>query len=74
MSRGVDLEYDALVVACGTKAIPALDGALTFRGPSDVERIQALLAELEAGAVRRVVFALPAASRLAACRSTSWLS
>jgi sulfide:quinone oxidoreductase len=60
MSRGVDLEYDALVVACGTKAIPALDAALTFRGPSDVERIQALLAELEAGAVRRVVFALPA--------------
>ena len=59
-SRGVDLAYDALVVACGTKAIPALDGALTFRGPSDVERIRALLAELEAGDVRRVVFALPA--------------
>ena len=30
-ARRVDLEYDALVVACGTKAIPALDAALTFR-------------------------------------------
>jgi sulfide:quinone oxidoreductase len=58
-SRGAELAYDVLVLACGTKAVPAIDGALTFRGPSDVERFQALLAEIEAGAVRRLVFALP---------------
>jgi sulfide:quinone oxidoreductase len=58
-SRGAELAFDALVVACGAKAVPALDGALTFRGPSDVERFHALLAELEAKTVRRLVFALP---------------
>jgi sulfide:quinone oxidoreductase len=58
-SRGAELEYDVLVVACGARATPALEGALTFRGPSDTERVQALLGELEAGAVRRLVFACP---------------
>jgi sulfide:quinone oxidoreductase len=57
-SRG-SLAYDALVVACGTRAVTALDGALTFRGPSDIERFQALLAEIESGAVSSVAFALP---------------
>jgi sulfide:quinone oxidoreductase len=60
-SRGAELAYDALVVACGTRSLPALDGALTFRGPSDSERVHDLLAEIESGAVTRVVFALPVA-------------
>jgi sulfide:quinone oxidoreductase len=51
--------YDVLVVACGTRALPALAGALTFRGPADVEAFRTLLTELEAGVVGRVVFALP---------------
>ncbi len=58
-SRGAELVYDVLVVACGTRPIPTLRGALTFRGPSDVERFAALLAEIDAGAVHRVVFAVP---------------
>ena len=61
-SRGAELAYDVLVVACGARATPALEGALTFRGPSDTERFQALLAELEGGAVRRLVFACPASA------------
>ncbi len=61
-SRGAEFVYDVLVVACGARAAPALEGALTFRGPSDTERFQALLAELEAGAVRRLVFACPASA------------
>jgi sulfide:quinone oxidoreductase len=61
-SRGAELAYDVLVVACGARATPALEGALTFRGPSDTERFQSLLAELEAGAVRRLVFACPASA------------
>jgi sulfide:quinone oxidoreductase len=58
-SQAPELAYDVLVVACGTKAIPILDGALTFRGPSDSERFQTLLSELETGRVRRLVFAVP---------------
>jgi sulfide:quinone oxidoreductase len=59
VGRGMTIGYDVLVVACGTRALPALAGALTFRGPADVEAFRGLLAELEAGVVGRVVFALP---------------
>ena len=59
-SHGLELRYDVLVVACGTKAVPALEGALAFRGPSDVERLRTLLARLEHGEVDRLAFALPA--------------
>src|SRR5262245_27024826 len=58
-SRGAVLAYDVLVVACGTRPVPTLEGALTFRGPSDVDRLRTLLTEIEAGAARRIVFAVP---------------
>ena len=58
-SRGAELPYDVIVVACGTRSIEALEGALTFRGPSDTERLQALLDEIERGEASRVVFVLP---------------
>jgi sulfide:quinone oxidoreductase len=58
-SRGAELTYDALVIATGTRPVPVLHGALTFRGPSDVDRLRALLAELDAGRAKRVVFTLP---------------
>ncbi len=56
---GMTVGYDVLVVACGTRALPGLDGALTFRGPADVEAFRGVLTELEAGVVGRVVFVLP---------------
>ena len=49
-----------LLIACGAAPRPAVDGALTFRGPADTEKIEHLLAEIEAGEVRRVAFAVPA--------------
>jgi sulfide:quinone oxidoreductase len=58
----------------------AVDGALTFRGPADTERIDALLAELESGEVRRVAFAVPAGAVWSlpayefALMSSSWLA
>ncbi len=52
--------YSMLLIACGAAPRPAVDGALTFRGPADTERIEHLLAEIEAGEVRRVAFAVPA--------------
>ena len=57
-THGADLPYDVLVIACGTRAVDALDGALTFRGPSDTDRVGALLADVERGEASRIVFAL----------------
>jgi sulfide:quinone oxidoreductase len=53
------LVYDALVVACGGRAVEALPGALTFRGSEDRQAFEELLDELDAGRVQRVVFAVP---------------
>jgi sulfide:quinone oxidoreductase len=57
---GGALAYGALLIACGAVPRPAIDGALTFRGPADTAKIERLLAELEAGELRRVAFAIPA--------------
>ncbi len=58
-SRGTELGYDVLVIACGTRPVSVLAGALTFRGPSDVERFGRLLAEIDAGLVKHVAFGVP---------------
>ncbi|HET7857328.1 MAG TPA: FAD-dependent oxidoreductase [Gaiellaceae bacterium] len=55
----LELEYDALLIALGARPAVAVPGALTFRGPADTERMHGLLDELEAGSVRRIVFAVP---------------
>jgi sulfide:quinone oxidoreductase len=54
------LSYDVLLLACGALSQPAVPGALTFRGPADTDALEALLGELGAGTVSRVVFAVPA--------------
>jgi sulfide:quinone oxidoreductase len=59
-ASGGAVAYSMLLIACGAAPRPAVDGALTFRGPADTERIEHLLAEIEAGEVRRVAFAVPA--------------
>jgi sulfide:quinone oxidoreductase len=51
--------YDTLLVACGALPTPAVAGALTFRGPADTDRMRQLLAEIVAGRVQRVAFAIP---------------
>jgi sulfide:quinone oxidoreductase len=58
-TRAVEMRYDALLVACGAQARPGIPGALTFRGSTDVPDFRALLADLDAGVVKRVVFAVP---------------
>ncbi len=60
MAPGGAVPYDALLIACGAAPTRAVDGAITFRGPADTARIRELLAELEDGAARHVVFAVPA--------------
>jgi len=59
ISPGGAIPYDMLLIACGAVPKPAVPGALTFRGPADVEKFEQLLAEIEACEVCSVVFAVP---------------
>lgn len=56
-----EVAYDALLLAIGTKATPALPGALTYAGRPDNPAFHNLLEALEWGTVSRVAFAAPAA-------------
>ena len=53
---GATIDYDELVIACGTQPRRTVEGALTFRGPSDRDAFMALLSDLEHGLVRSVAF------------------
>jgi sulfide:quinone oxidoreductase len=59
LTSGLRIEYDALVLAIRARPQPAVSGALTFRGPADVEAMERLLAEIARGEVSRVAFAVP---------------
>jgi len=68
-SHGAEVDYDALVIACGALPRPALAGALTFRGPADSDAFRRLLAEAESGSVRSIAFAVPASATSSNIRS-----
>jgi sulfide:quinone oxidoreductase len=57
---GAEIDYDALVIACGALPRAWLAGALTFRGPADSEAFRQLLAEAEGGSVHSIAFTAPA--------------
>jgi sulfide:quinone oxidoreductase len=59
LDDGTNLEYDALVIACGTRLVPAVPGALTFAGIGDVEAYRRLLDEIDAADVDSVCFVVP---------------
>jgi sulfide:quinone oxidoreductase len=54
--------YDQLVLALGARQVEAIPGALTFRGPADVDRFRELLSDLEEADGGRVVFAARSAT------------
>jgi sulfide:quinone oxidoreductase len=58
-SRNTQIEYDLLLLACGALPMPAIPGAVTFRGPADIEHIERLLDDLASGVVHSVAFAIP---------------
>jgi sulfide:quinone oxidoreductase len=58
-AQAAELEYDALLVAIGARPVTAVPGAITFRGPADVEAFSKLLSSLRTGAPARVVFVVP---------------
>ena len=56
-----EVSYDALLLALGADSKPALEGALTFRGPEDEQALADLLDAVVAGSTRRLAFVLPPA-------------
>jgi sulfide:quinone oxidoreductase len=56
---GETLAYDDLIVAVGARCWPAVDGAVTFGGRADRDALAEVISGIEAGAVRRLIFAAP---------------
>jgi sulfide:quinone oxidoreductase len=54
------IEFDAIVVACGAEARPVVPGALAFGGPEDVDELRAVVEAIDRGDVHSVAFAIPA--------------
>jgi sulfide:quinone oxidoreductase len=59
LTGDLELPYDALVVATGAGRLTALEHATSFAGLADVPAMRAIRAELLAGTVRSVAFAVP---------------
>ena len=59
LENGDAVSYDALVIAAGGMAHDSVPGAMTFRGPADVDRMQTLLDDAVEGRASRLVFAIP---------------
>ncbi len=63
LTDGSTLEYDVLVLALGAQSLPAVPGALTFRGsPADSEELGRLLERITTRDLQRLAFAVPAGS------------
>jgi sulfide:quinone oxidoreductase len=60
LEDGRAFDYHALIIACGAAAREAVPGAITFRGPADVDSMRTLMDEVAAGRVDRLLFAIPA--------------
>jgi sulfide:quinone oxidoreductase len=58
-SDGAELEYEALLVATGAKAVATVDHASTWWPEGDPEAYGGLLRDLEEGYTRRVAFVVP---------------
>jgi sulfide:quinone oxidoreductase len=61
LADGGDLGYEALVVSVGSRGVPAVADAITFR-PSAAEGLQRVVSDLEAGVIEHVAFVVPPGS------------
>ncbi|HEY8467687.1 MAG TPA: FAD-dependent oxidoreductase [Solirubrobacterales bacterium] len=53
------LDYDALLLALGTRQVDAVPGAVTFRDSADGGAVADVIDRLKRGEIRRVAFAVP---------------
>jgi sulfide:quinone oxidoreductase len=60
ISGGGERPYDLLLLALGARAVPAIPGAVTFRGPGDEEALGEILRDATRGGIQRLVFTMPA--------------
>jgi sulfide:quinone oxidoreductase len=60
LSTGEGLGYDALVLAVGAAALPAVEHAMTWDDRSDSEMLGGLLRDIEQGYAQRVAVVIPA--------------
>jgi sulfide:quinone oxidoreductase len=54
-----ELPFDLLLLAPGAVPLPAVDGALCFRGPAEAETLARTIDEAAAGGIDSIAFALP---------------
>lgn len=58
-TAGADLEFDVLVVATGACSRSVVEGAVTFRGPADVDAVARTLDDAHRRVRRRIAFVVP---------------
>lgn len=56
---GEEIAYDYLIVACGTRLLASVPGAVIFWGVADDGRVQDVVRDLREGKLRRVAFTMP---------------
>jgi sulfide:quinone oxidoreductase len=56
---GEEIAYDRLIVACGTRLLAGVPGAVTFWGVPDDGRVREVIRGLREGSLRRVAFTMP---------------
>ena len=59
LSSGEELSYRALVIACGASAEEAVEGAVTFSGPRDVDAVRSVVEDIRTGGASTLAFAIP---------------
>jgi sulfide:quinone oxidoreductase len=56
---GAEIPYDYLVVACGSRLLWSVPGAVTFWGVADEGEVRDVVTRLRQGRLRRLVFTMP---------------
>lgn len=56
---GEEIAYDHLIVACGSRLLASVSGAVIFWGVPDDSRVQDVIRNLREGKLRRVAFTMP---------------
>lgn len=59
---GEEIAYDYLIVACGSRLLASVPGAINFWGVPDDGRVQDVISDLRDGKVRRLAFTMPGGS------------